>query len=486
MTDFNPSPNSITEPADDARELSLPIVDAVLPPIDGGQENLLPITALTAPLNVKFPLWPNSDPSPQQPETLVLLWNGAVVQSKTWTAPIASGDLFIELPKEHLREGIHRLGYRVENWLGNPEESALLTLTIDTTPPVGLQTPAKLVFPMDVIFGGITNRYLEANDNKVEATVPRTSYEYMPGDRLKGFWEEFPYGQNQVIDVELTPDLTVSFDGEMIEREGNGDRAITYLLQDRAGNVSRLSDFEKLNVNILPPEPRPLPTVVEAKPGHPGEGVLDPKNTTSGVTARVPAQQDDISGAALTLHWSGFGAHGSFQTSTASSPDGLDFKIPASAIPANMGRQVEVYYSVKWPTGEPEVSATYLLTVQKLATTTMMLLSCQQAGSGSLSLASTPQGANLSMAPWPYKPLTDGMRINLWVTGLDKQNQAIRFDLLKGQVVPKNASPVTAVLPRADLLKLQVNKVFATRVAVSFDDGESYLDFRPLDLNLVN
>ncbi|WP_175651644.1 hypothetical protein [Pseudomonas sp. Marseille-P9899] len=486
MTDFNPPSDSASTPVAQLLELPAPRVTAALDPIPGGEENLLPITALSAPLRVGFDKWPTSSPGLGE-ERLDLLWDGRVAASKSWTAPIPDNDLFIMLPDENLApDGPHQLLYEVVDWAGNSHRSLPLTITIDTRAPVHPGNPAKLVFPTEVIFGGITNQYLEANNNRVEATVPKTSYTFKPGDRLKGFWEEGPYGQNQVIDVELTPDLTVCFDGEMIEREGNGERVITYLLQDRAGNDSKLSLSAQLTVNILPPEPRPLVTVVQAQPGNPGEGTLDPKNTTSGVTARVPAQQDDISGATLTLHWRGFGDSGSFQTTTPSSPDGMDFKIPASAIPANMGRKVEVYYSVKWPTGEPEISATYFLTVQKLATTTMMLLSCSQAGSGKLSLASVPQGANLSMAPWPYKPLADGMRINLWVTGLDQQGASIRFDLLKAQVVPKNASPVTAVLPRADLLKLQLDKIFATRVAVSFDDGETYLDFRFLDLNLVS
>ncbi|WP_157969737.1 Ig-like domain-containing protein [Pseudomonas huaxiensis] len=486
MNDFHPPSDSASTSVSDLLELPAPRVAAVLDPIPGGDENLLPRAALIAPLRVDFDKWPTSSPGLGE-ERLDLLWDGRVAASKRWTAPIPDNDLFIMLPKENLApDGPHQLLYEVVDWAGNSHRSLPLTITIDTIPPAYPLNPDKLIFPAEVVIGGITNRYLEDNNNRVEATVPETSYAFKPGDRLKGFWKKSADGKNEVIDVELTPDLSVFFDGEMIKREGNGDRAITYVLQDRAGNESMLSKSQILRVNIRPPEPRPLATVLLATPGNPGEGHINPANTTGGVTARVPAQQDDISGATLTLHWRGFGDLGSFQTATPSSPDGMDFKIPASAIPANMGRKVEVYYSVKWPTGEPEISAIYLLTVQKLATINMMLLRCSQAVGSKLSLASVPQGANLWMDPWPYKPLADGMRINLWVSGLDHQGGAISLPLMDGKDVPRDSSPVTALLPRADLLKLQLDKVFAIRAAVSFDDGETYLDFRSLDLNLVS
>lgn len=479
----DPSPTSADEPYD----LSLPRVAAVLPPIPGGEENLLPVSALGAPVRVEFDLWDSSNPAVQS-ERLELFWDDRVVANKSWNAPIPANDLFILLPvQDLLQDGPHQLRYQVRDWANNLLVSPSLTITIDIRAPAHPGIPARLGFDYEVENIGITNRYLENNDNKVKATVPSVTYEFKPGDRLTAYWEELPTGTREILSVELTPDLSVVFDGEQIIREGNGRRFVTYRLQDRAGNVSNLSEFTAVNVDIRPAEPRTVPTVVGARPGdNEAAGILDPKNTTSGVTARVPAQPDDISDATLTLHWRGFGDLGSFQTSTPTVPGGLDFRIPASAIPSNMGRVVEVFYSVQWPTGDPEISAIYRLTVERLGTTTMMPLSCAQSVSGNLSLANVPQaGANLSMAAWPYKPVADGMRVNLWVTGVNNQGQAVRFDLLEAQPVPKNTAPVTTVAPRAELLKLQVNKVFAVRAAVSFDDGETYLAFKQLDLTLT-
>ncbi len=485
MTDSNPHSPSSLAPTPSTLDLSLPRVPLALEPIAGGEQNLLPISALTAPLRVEFDRWSHSNPGPGRPEILELLWNDVVVERKSWSAPIADNDLFILLPMQYLVEGVHQLRYRVTNALGNAEESDPLTVTIDTTPPAGMQAPDKMVFPYVVLQGGITNAYLANNENRVIGTVPQ--YGFKPGDRVKVFWEKVPASDTPFVDVELTETRTVTFEGDRIRALDNGAWLVSYVLEDRAGNVSRLSAFERIEVNIAPPVARIYPSIQEARPGNPGEGVLNASEATSGVTAMVPEQPDDISEATLTLYWRGFGELGSFQTSQPSSGNGLNFKIPASAIPSNMGRQVEVYYTLQWPGGgEPEVSATYTVRVVAMETYKMMLLTCQQSVNSTVSLARVPaSGANLSMAPWPYKPSADGLRINLWVTGQDKQGKAIRFDLLQGVAVAKNSSPVPAVLPKPDLEKLQLNRIFAVHAAVSFDDGETYLEFKALDLNLT-
>ena len=77
------------------------------------------------------------------------------------------------------------------------------------------------------------------------------------------------------------------------------------------------------------------------------------------------------------------------------------------------------------------------------------------------------------------------MRINLWVDGEDHQGRPISREVLKEQTVPMDNTPVVAMLKKSVLQELRINGVFAIRVAVSFDDGETYLNFRQLDLTLI-
>lgn len=488
MSDSIPFPTSQQtpiSPSKDARQLQPPIVEDVLPPIEGGDENLLPVSVLNEPLKVKFPLWEGSYPGPEHPETLQLLWNGAVVAQRTWDAPIAEDDRYIMLPREQLLEGIHELGYQVRNWMGNDERSELMTLTIDRTPPGGWNvTLLKLQFKPEATQGVINRAYLDKFDNQVTATVPQ--YGYKPGDRLKGYWDTTRLGANQVLDIQLTPDRGVSFSGDLVEREGNGDRFVTYVLQDYAGNVSLLSVEQKLIVNIAPPVLRDPPSVDQVKGVDNYNGTLAPVNATSGVTVKVPVQDDDISGAILTAHWKGYGEHGSFQSSTPVPGKPQEFKVPSSAIPTNMGRTVEVWYSLQWPGSEPEHSAVYNVAVEKLIAMELPLITCPQSVDRKLSLSALSEsGANLSQPPWAFKAVTQDMRINLWIDGADHQNKPITREVLKEQAVPMDNTPVAAMLKKSVLQELRLDGVFAIRVAVSFDGGETYLNFRNLDLTLV-
>lgn len=484
MTDSTVPSASAVNPASVPLILPAPGVKAVLPPIPGGEENLLPISALTRDLDVSFPRWAASNPSPTMPETLTLLWNGERVAERVWQAPIEDDDLFILLPREHLKEGVHEVCYEVKLWSGNVEGSQALTITIDTTPPQYPTTPARLQFQPEVELVGITRRYLENNENQVSAQVPQ--YDFKPGDRLVAYWEELAVGENEVLEVELTADLGVAFDGDVIERLGNGVRYASYRLQDRAGNSSSLSVPRDLKVNIEPPALRPMPFIVEAQSGNPA--VLDPKNSTGGVTARVPEQSDDVARTEITLFWKGYGSYGSFQTATPTTPGGLDFKIPPAAIPANLGRDVEVYYSVAfldYPDDEPEVSETYLLRVDKLPAQAFPNISCAQAVNGVVSLAAVPgSGASITIPAWPYKAVAEGMRINVWMTGFDHQGAQIREDLLMAQPVPANSSPVTTSLAKAVLQQVKIATSFTLRAQVSFDKGDSYMSHRLVDLRL--
>lgn len=449
-------------------------VPAALPDIPGGQENLLPVAALGAPVRVEVARW--SDDAGAQ--TLKLLWNGAVVAEKDWPGAVPDNELFILLPVAQLKEGVHELRYSVLDSAGESLDSEPLAVTIDTTEPHAPTSPAKLKFPVEVVQIGITRRYLDNNDNKVVAEVP--AYDFQPGDRILCYWEEGPWGEDLFHEVELTDALEVVFDGDRIEAEGNGTFMVTYVLCDRAGNQSRLSAAQQLKVNIEPPQLRPFPWVVDAQPGNPGS--ISPINSASGMTVRVEPQ-DDIDSAQLTVHWQGFGEEGSYIASSPITVGGWDFRIPPETFPANFNREVNIHYSVEFPVGEAEVSEVYVLKISTIQTTKV---GCAQSSLGKLSLAAVPSGgADLNLPPWQYKWLAASMRINLWMTGLDSADTPVRTDVLKAIPVDMDREPVTAKLPRAALQALKMNATFRLHAAVSFDDGETWLNFQGLDLNLV-
>jgi len=254
-------------------------------------------------------------------------------------------------------------------------------------------------------------------------------------------------------------------------------------VMDRAGNLSDLSIARDIDVKIEAPALRPMPHIVQAAQGNPA--VLDPKNGTGGVTARVPEQSDDISRTEVTVYWKGHGDLGSFQTATPTAPGGLDFKIPATAIPANFKRELEVYYSVAfldYPDSEPEISEVYPL---RVTTISFQPIHCDQSVNNVVSLAAVPaSGAGLRLPPWQYKPVAQGMLVNLSFSGFDHQGALFTENLLVEQPVPANTQPVTATLAKAILQRVKIATTFTLRAEVSFDNGDSYHAFRLLDLRL--
>ncbi len=474
MNDSSRFSGTVTEALSAPEVLPPPTLVDALPPIEGGEENLLPKAVLGDMLRVEFPRW-SSDP--QGEERLQLFWRGEAVAEKSWPGAVPDEDLFIMLPVVQRSEGVHPLFYRVTNWQGNDADSTPINVTIDTTGPVKPDRPAKLRFDLEVEITGVTRRYLEQYDNKVVADVP--SYDFRPGDRIFCYWEQGAYGDELFHEEALTDALQVTFDGDRLEALGNRDYAVTYRLCDRAGNLSELSSFVLIKVKIEAPQLRRHPSVVGAEPGNPGR--ISPVNYTSGMKVRVPVD-DTIDVSQVMVHWEGYGEQGSYVTSDVEPGEYWDFKIPPATFPGNFNRDVNIYYSVHYSTGDPEISEVYVL---KMSTITTTKVGCAQSSGGRLSLAAVPNGADLNLPPWSYKWLAEDMRINMWMQGIDSAGETIRADILVNQPVAMDRNPVTAKLARAELAKLKLNAVFRLYAAVSFDGGETWLNFQFLELNLV-
>ncbi|MHA6196310.1 hypothetical protein ACX3YG_18290 [Pseudomonas wadenswilerensis] len=479
MTQNPEAAHPLPDTSDEPKNYPAPTVEGILPDHpDGGQKNLLPITLLVAPLRVDVARW-SDDPAGR--EILQLLWNGVVVAEKAWPGAAPEEDLFIELPVRYFTEGEHELAYRVINWQGNSGDSEPVTLTIDITPPKFPLPPEKLEFPIEVELGGITRRYLQYHENQVVVTVPL--YDFQPGDTLLCYWEESPLGDELFHEEEVTEQHEITFDGTRIEDLGNATYAITYVLRDRAGNLSKLSSSVPIRVDIEAPVLREHPWVVEAEPGNPSS--LDPTNYSGGVRVRVPKDpKDPFDVAQLSVHWEGYDENGSHIGITPEAEDEThwDFRIPASVIPANFKREVTLFYSVDYD-GEPEISDTYTLAVGTIKGTKV---ACLQSGGGQLRLSSVPaDGADIRVPAWLYKAHTENMRINLWMSGIDSNNANIRFEILDGWPVDRNNDPVTAKLPKEEISRLKFNATFSLGASVSFDGGNSWVTFEFLDLNLV-
>jgi hypothetical protein len=105
---------------------------------------------------------------------------------------VGSADLIIWVPPQRLSEGLHQLSYKAKTSNAEEANSRILTITIDKTPPI-LVNEGPLIFPPAVVSGGVTEQYLNDNNDQVLAEVP----DYLspkPGDVITWYWSSSPTG----------------------------------------------------------------------------------------------------------------------------------------------------------------------------------------------------------------------------------------------------------------------------------------------------
>ncbi|NWA27889.1 hypothetical protein HX866_23635 [Pseudomonas gingeri] len=277
-------------------------------------DGLLPLTALEAPLPVTFRLW--DDASTDQ--TYQLLWEGDAVDTPI---DVVQDDLdnpqrylSLDIPVELLVEKNdpanptdkkYKLGYQIYDKISQETVASLETLIeVDTTRP-GLPSHGPMAFPREVD-DGLTSAELTAMGNTLDVIV--SSYSTMAeGDFIESFWGNIPGPTTtvQMNDVELE-EVPLSFTRAFLEgvesQVGNVLSDVTYIVTDRAGNVSPRSLARQLRLLLADiPNDLPLPIVEQASPAQ--GGLIDYNDAQSGVTVDIPhylgAQPEDL----VTLYW---------------------------------------------------------------------------------------------------------------------------------------------------------------------------------------
>ena len=207
---------------------------------------------------------------------------------------------------------------------------------------------------------------------------------------------------------------------------------------------------------------------------------------TSGVKVMVPEEANYGPDDQVSVIWAGQGS-GYHEATEPTQPGGRTFAIPATAVPATMGKNLNVYYTVTEPDMPPQRSELYDLRVIALAPTDVMQIACTEAAHtpGQLSLANAPSGAEFQQGRWPFS--AEGQWITVYVRGVDDDLEAIHHALFENHPITQQeaSAGVVEVLPRAFLEQLKLDEQFTVSVSVSFDQGTSSISFQSLPLRLV-
>lgn len=314
------------------------------------------------------------------------------------------------------------------------------------------------------------------------------------GDDLLFYWSASRESNNDIqharIDQSNIDSGKISFhvDRSLLDANIGTDVNLTY----QFARVGATASSETLALSIATPLKLGEPSVLEARPVG-GVSTLDPLSVTLvGATVRVPANPGLGPADEINVVWDGLGTTGYFETTTPLAGNELDYRIPATAIPANMGENIDVYYTVTRP-GMPLVTSDiHRLSIEKIPIGRLSQLQCQESAStpGQLSLktATAAGGAHLSLEPWVY--IAAGQTVSMQLSGVGHDgSSAVEDDILRDYEV--TASDVisgvnNAVLPMTTLLKLKVDESFDVYVEVRFDDARPATRFPILKLQLID
>ncbi|KFE51378.1 hypothetical protein [Pseudomonas syringae] len=465
----------------DHRLLPPPYVKQVLPDIEGGEANLLPVSAAQADLEVWFPMFPIVNPGTAE-EKLTLYWDGSLAAERSWHGAVAPDTLFVVVPQNLLRQGEHEIYYHFISYNAAEVDSSPYSITIDTMEPVLNTSNERLIFPAEIISNGVTAQYLQNHGNKVEAVIPNYA-PIKPGDVLTWFWDRAAGSREEAGSytlklLDMGKPLTATFDGDMIVRRGDGDRYAYYQIRDRAGNPSHHASPVILDVSVAPISRDYEWPDIERASGSGERVTLVPEVADSGGTVIVPDFPLNP-GEVIWVQWAELGQFGAYRTATPTPTGSRRYLIPRDYVAPHIDRQITVRYDVVEASSNPHPSQVRQLQIGPLDKDTLPSLSCEGVMAGILRLQDIPLGgAKLKMARWPL--IATSQRVKIVVTGVDNAGDEIEHVAVTSH--PVTADELTAGIgstgnitaSRDFMSRLMHNTPFSMLVYVSFDEGVTW------------
>jgi hypothetical protein len=245
-----------------------------------------------------------------------------------------------------------------------------------------------------------------------------------------------------------------------------------------------------LTLTLRKPLNLPAPIVEQATSTGENQGFIAVERVIAGVNITIPEAAVIGAQDKVQMHWQGYGDIGSAVVDPVAG-DPRRFQIRPDAVPANIGRRVDVLYKVTPPGGSPTPSSVFDLEVR--APTggwpTLQIVE-PPLNAMRLSLSSvTARGVQCLLESWMF--MAQGQRIRIRISGLKPDGQQTELDLRPGdeeQVTEDEyyAGEVWSVIPLAFLNTLKINENLLIDVGISFDLGDSYLPFPGLNVTLVD
>lgn len=204
-----------------------------------GVDGVIKTVDLPAGIPIYFPQPVGAQPN----DSYQLLINGVLAGNKElFPDPISeigsTLTLIIHDTSDIENDGVYLIGYQIKPFPGlTPQDSAMTKIYIDRTPP-GAAVLAPIIFP-NVTFGDALIGLIPGYAGMQQGDVIQTVCNEMNGPTVT------------LADAHLTTSpVIIRFEREFLQNVGSDEIVFSYLVTDRAGNVSRLSEPVELVLTI--------------------------------------------------------------------------------------------------------------------------------------------------------------------------------------------------------------------------------------------
>lgn len=401
--------------------------------------------------------------------------------SYTLTVGQAGQVALAELPETHvqfLEGGYAQLGYRVAyaDSQGGAEDAPLQRL--DIVPPSEPLLPA-------VTIEGHTGEQLDPEAFPQGLVMTIAGYPGMQaGDAVLLYASSTRSGQDRVLGLRVEQshieagELRLTLEAAWLPAQLNEQVSFVwqYARLGAAGSATPLQ--HRVQAAWRPSAPVVVDALPEPNDPLPGRGYIEAVLLHSGGKVRIPADVALEPNDQVQVHWQGFGSSGDYIASEPDASNPRQFSIPAAAVPANMGKRLDVVYRVTRP-GQPQAtSRPFDLRVVEVPRQRFHTLQCACVSAGKLILACVPTaGAQLTLERWIF--MAPGQLVS--IRAESRENETV----LENEPVTEahlQAGKFLATLSHDYLHRLGAGERLNLRVWVSFDDGHSRIEFPGLNL----
>lgn len=278
-------------------DIAMPDVPGIIDASDG----TLSADAVRAPLEVIIPEWDQYADFTGDQDVVSLEWapghNPApgdfkVVDDKTLTAPInpvVDFPVTLHVPVAEMSpDGPYTLRYHILTANGEDARCANIPIICDSMPPWKHYEPGKMVLPVTQL----TDAELATMPNGMVAKLANYAHaDWQAGDRVAFYWIAAPLDEDNlpdpvgVVDVSGPDASEVIYPLATLQLSEDKDYYAVYILMDKAGNRSPLSDFVRVDVALGPLPSSLMPPIV---PLAEFDGEINQPDATAGVFVHIP------------------------------------------------------------------------------------------------------------------------------------------------------------------------------------------------------